>query len=118
MKLIKKADIFLIAVILLAVLLMGLFTNTNEPCEAVIYLDGTEYMRLDLDMKEEKIINIGNVCIYAYNGKIQINHSDCPTGVCVNSGAVYKHGSVIACVPNKIVIEVRKNNNYVDGVTG
>lgn len=118
MKLIKKADIILIAVILLVVLVLCFFKDGDAPCEAVIYVDGKEYMRVSLDGIDEKTIDIGNVRIYAYNGEIRFVGSDCPCGVCVNSEAIYKAGSVIACVPNKVVIEVRESNNYVDGVTG
>lgn len=117
--LLKKADIILVAVVLLISLIFLLLLKSDGKGVAVIYLEGKEHSRIDLsDTKTEQIINIGNVCIRAYDGEIRVISSDCPDKVCVNSGAVSKNGSVIACVPNKIVIAVEKNNNYVDGVTG
>ncbi len=115
----KKADIILVSVILVLCLLFALLTKNEDGGIAIIYLDGKEHSRIDLrDTKTEQIINVGNVCIRAYNGEIQVISSDCPDKVCVNSGAVGKSGSVIACVPNRVVIAVVKSDNYVDGVTG
>ena len=118
MRLIKKADIILVLIILVLVIVVGFFKNTDDPCIAVIYVDGKEYMRVDLEEVNDQIIEFDNMLIYAHDGKIQINGADCPCGVCLNSEAIDKPGSVIACVPNKVVIEVIKNDNYVDGVTG
>ena len=117
MKLIKKADLFLVAIILLIVILIGLFKNSEERCVAVIYVDGKEYSRVDLETAKDEIINIGNVCIYADNKEIGIIQSDCPCKVCVNAKPIKRSGSVIACVPNKIVIEVKDSEKF-DGVTG
>lgn len=117
MKLIKKADIILVTIILLIVILIGLFKNSGEGRIAVIYVDGKEYSRVDLETAKDENIKIGNVHIYADNRKIGITQSDCPCKVCVNSKPISKGGSVIACVPNKIVIEV-KNIEKFDGVTG
>ena len=117
--LLKKADIILVAAVLALCLLFALFFKTEDEGVAIIYLEGKEHSRIDLkDTKNEQIVNIGNVCIRAYNGEIRVLSSDCPDKVCVEAGAVSKNGSVIACVPNKIVITVVKNGDGVDGVTG
>lgn len=117
MKLIKKADIILVAIILLIVILIGLFKNSGEGRIAVIYVDGKEHSRVDLETAKDENIKIGNVHIYADNGEIGIIQSDCPCKVCVNSKFIKRSGSVIACVPNKVVIEVKSGESF-DGVTG
>ncbi len=107
------------AAILVLCLIFTLLIKTEGDAVAIIYLEGKEHSRIYLaDTENEHIINIGNVCIRAYNGEIQVISSDCPDKVCVNAGAVSKNGSVIACVPNRIVIAVKKDGDHIDGVTG
>ena len=118
MKLIKKADIILAAIVILATIVIGFAKNTDAPCEAVIYLDGKEYMRVNLQEEKEQIIQIENMRICAHNGKIQVLASDCHDKTCINMGEAEKNGSMIACVPNKIVIRIVKSDDGVDGVTG
>ncbi len=114
----KIADIILIAVILLSALLWVGLSKNNESCEAVIYLCGEEYKRINLAEYKTEIISVNNVGIYVHDGMVEINHSDCPNGLCMNYAPIYKPGSTIACVPNKVVITIVANKNYVDGVTG
>ncbi len=117
---IQIADIILIVSVLICAFLFMTSKNTNDPCVAIIYVDGQEYKRIDLEKNiEDQLIEIGNVKIYVSgDGTVKVNQSDCPDKVCMNGGAISKAGSTIACVPNKIVITIVKNNNYVDGVTG
>ena len=117
MKFIKKADLFLAGIILLFAILTGLVKLSQNECQAVIYVDGKEYSRVNLETAKDEIINIGNVRIYADNREIGIIQSDCPCKVCVNAKPIKRSGSVIACVPNKIVIEVKDSEKF-DGVTG
>lgn len=117
-QLLKTADIVLIFVILLFALLWIGSRCTNEPCEAVIYADGKEYMRIDLEDSKAQTIEVNNVHIYIQDGRIEINGSDCPDGLCMNFSPIYTPGSTVACVPNRVVITIVANKNYIDGVTG
>lgn len=114
--LIKTGDIILVAVILVTAVLCFFSFQNPEKAQAVIYLNGEEYTRINLS--EDKEIIIDTVKILIKNGKIQMNSSDCPDKVCIKTGAINKNGQVIACVPNKIVILIVEGNDYVDGVTG
>lgn len=115
-KFIYLADIILIAVILSGAFLWNVLKNTQEPSCAVIYVDGQEYKRVDLKIFQE--INIEKVKIIVEDETVCIVSSDCPDKTCVKSGKIKSVGSTVACVPNKIVVTIVKNHNYVDGVTG
>ncbi len=116
MKLIKKADIILIAVVLLLVLLWFLLTPETENTLAVITVDGKAYKTIDLKSAKGEEIQVGNMLIYADNGEIWVLHSDCPDKLCENTGKIKRAGQVIACVPNKVVITIK--GVEADGVTG
>lgn len=48
----------------------------------------------------------GTVTVAVANGAISVTESDCPDHTCVRTGAVRASGSVIACVPNRVIVRV------------
>ncbi|MHB1136299.1 MAG: NusG domain II-containing protein [Coriobacteriia bacterium] len=48
----------------------------------------------------------GDVVVHVSNGAVRIAESGCPDQICVRTGAVSSPGSVIACVPNGVVVRV------------
>ena len=111
-KLFKKADLIVIAVI---TLIAGLFLffagrNASKPV-AEISVDGKIIQTLDLySVKERTEIKPSgdyNILIVAENGKIRFEHSDCEDKLCVASGNLEKSGDIAVCLPAKTVITVK-----------
>ncbi|MEE1012424.1 MAG: NusG domain II-containing protein [Acutalibacteraceae bacterium] len=111
-KLFKKADLIVIAVI---TVIAGLFLffagrNTSKPV-AEISVDGKIIQTLDLySVKERTEIKPSgdyNILIVAENGKIRFEHSDCEDKLCVASGNLEKSGDIAVCLPAKTVITVK-----------
>lgn len=48
----------------------------------------------------------GTVTVTIEDGSAAVTESDCPDHVCVRTGAVRAPGSVIACVPNRVIVRV------------
>lgn len=110
-KLFKKADLIVIALILAAA---GLFIylagrDTSKPV-AEISVDGEIIQTVDLFSVNERteIRPDGdyNIIIVAENGKIRFEHSDCEDKLCVASGNLEKSGDIAVCLPAKTVITV------------
>jgi len=40
------------------------------------------------------------------NGAVSVTESDCPDGVCVNSGTISRAGQAIVCVPAQVTVRV------------
>ena len=40
------------------------------------------------------------------NGAVSVTESDCPDGVCVNSGAISREGQAIVCVPAGVIVRI------------
>ena len=49
----------------------------------------------------------GENTIHIEGESISVTHADCPDQVCVRTGRAEKKGDVIACLPHKLLIEVK-----------
>jgi hypothetical protein len=43
-------------------------------------------------------------------------HSDCPDKICVHTGFIAYDGQSASCLPNKVVITVKKANDDYDAI--
>lgn len=110
-KLFKKADLIVIALIIAAAgIFMFLGSRNSSKPVAEISVDGKIIQTVDLDSVKEKteIKPDGdyNVLIVAENGRIRFEHSDCEDKLCVASGNLEKSGDIAVCLPAKTVITV------------
>lgn len=111
LKFIKKGDIIIIAVILLAAAVFTFWSNSKtESVQAVITVDGETVKTVDLSNIKEKITFIPatdpRVVITAENGEIRFESADCEDKLCVACGKLSKHGDTAVCLPSKTVITV------------
>ena len=103
---IKKNEIKIIAVLLLAIALLGFWSHSNRrPGQtAQIYQNGVLMMTLDLNM--DGVYKIDEITIEVRNQSIAVVHSDCPDKICVKTGSISYVGQIIACVPNNLIIRI------------
>lgn len=113
MKLFKKTDFIIIAVIIVAAVTMWfIYENrfSGMPAKAEIYYYSTLVETIDLSDKEERTFSIPqneNVVFFLDNdGNIQFIESDCPDKVCINTGKIHMAGQSAACLPNGIVLKI------------
>ena len=111
----KKNDLVLIGALLL---LCGIgavffFTRTdNEIRHAVITQNNVQLYDIPLTGHtgtEEIVIadEDGTNTIRIEGETIAVIHADCPDLVCVHMGKASKKGDVIACLPHRLLIEVK-----------
>jgi len=114
-------DVALVALILFfsigAILYTKLGLNAQLPKvpEAYVYQEGKllEHMRLD---KDQEVI-LGRMLLEIKGGRIRVRESDCPRKICVNTGWIKTPGQVIACVPNKVLVEIKSAGSpFLDAV--
>lgn len=102
----KKKEVLLIAGILfLAAALWLAYYLLPGTCSTVrITVDGTLYGVWPLS--EDQTIHIGdtNVCEIK-NGRARMIETTCPDHLCEKQRAIGKHGGVIVCLPNRVIIE-------------
>ncbi len=63
-----------------------------------------------VDLTVDQVLTVdgsaGDLTVEVLDRTIRVTHADCPDGVCVRTGRVSALGSLIACVPNRVVITV------------
>ncbi len=111
LKFIKKGDIIIVAVILLAAAVFAFWSNSKtESVQAVITVDGETVKTVDLANIKEKFTFIPatdpRVVITAENGEIRFESAECEDKLCVACGNLSKHGDTAVCLPSKTVITI------------
>jgi len=118
----KKADIILAIGILIVVFIsyMFIFFTKEDGEVVVISVDNKEYARCPLS--ENKRINVksenGENIVVIDNGSCYVESASCPDKICVKHSKIKYHNDVIACVPNKVIVEIKsdKDNKKVDTI--
>lgn len=110
-KLLKKGDLIVIAVIIaLAVALTALGRQETSKPVAEISVDGATVQTIDLSSVTDRIEitpnDDYNILIVAENGTICFEHSDCEDKLCISSGKLKNSGDIAVCLPAKTVITV------------
>lgn len=115
----KKNDLILAAVILLAAGLFFCFrmSGSTESAVVTVSVDGEIRGRYDLDSEQTISINETNR-IRISSGSVTMEWADCPDQICVSHRAISKDGESIICLPNRIVISIESAEEAdVDGMT-
>lgn len=119
----KKADMVLVAVVILAAaisLFLGHFLK-HEGTYATVSVDGVktaEYSLKESGTYELSGYDGGYNTLVIEDGVAYLTEADCPDKLCVKQGKVSKVGETIVCLPHRIVIEVvGEGEGEVDAVS-
>lgn len=110
-KVIRKADIFLFILFLLAAGLgFGLFAmrSSATPGQVVITVDGKPYGTYSLSVDRTIDILQGEEKneVVIENGTVRMAFSTCHNQVCVDEGTIDSTGESIICLPNRVVVSI------------
>lgn len=120
-KVIKKADIVLFAVLMIIGIIISVFafTSGKTGTKVVVTVDGQIYGTYSL--AEDRVITIKQSNhtnkITIKNQSVQMTYSDCKNQVCVNDGKVTKTNQSIVCLPNKVMVEIKGDEEEFDAVS-
>ena len=63
-----------------------------------------------VSLSEDRTLHVsgrsGELTVVVEGGAVRVDEAECPDHVCVKTGAVSASGSLVACVPNEVVIRV------------
>jgi len=121
----KKGDIIIIFILMIAIILFILFyNNTINQKKAVIKIDGKIYKEIILnsDKENKEYIDFGNnkymTLVYDKSG-IYVEDVTCPDKICQKQGKINSLNQQIICLPNKTIIYIENidtNNSKIDAV--
>ena len=100
-------------------LIMPTRAGVQAGASAVIYHGGRVVAELPLDGQTSRSFSFeaGTVSVETVPGRgVRISESDCPAKVCIHSGWISGPGETIACLPNKLLVEIKGENQEYDAV--
>lgn len=122
MKYVRKADLIIIAVIVLLALvflLLNKFFLTENGVYAEIYHDSKLVKRIELSNAKAGSFSIPgkpDVVFQLYDdGSIAFIESDCPDKVCIRSGRLKYAGQFAACLPNRMMLKIVSDDKDREG---
>ena len=117
---IKRADIVLAALVLLAAFALFLFGRIrqwqNDGTCVIVTVDGNEYGRYVL--AQDAVIRVrtryGVNELTIADGKAQITDADCPGSDCMHMAPITAQGGTIVCLPHHLAVEVSSADSGID----
>lgn len=76
---------------------------------AIITVEGERYKAVPLTEERHTIVvetERGKNTIAFYDHGVAAQSADCPDHVCVHTGFIHRPGEIIACLPNRVIIEI------------
>lgn len=110
------AGVFLIIIILCVI---GILTRPKAST-AEIYLDGTLVETIHWSSLQEPVripVGDGNI-VAADSDGVWMESADCPDKLCVHQGKRHSGGLPIVCLPNRVTVVLRSEDQTLDGVAG
>ncbi len=80
----------------------------------VVKVDGREEGVYSLYEDGVYVLNGGTNTLEIKDGRARMIKADCPDAICIKQGWVSRMGECITCLPNRVVVEVVKENDSVD----
>lgn len=106
----KKEIIIFLFLILLAVAAIFILNGINIGANrVVITVDGETLYNVPLYKNTE--IKLEHNTVVIENGSVRVRDADCKNQICVNTPALTSSGGQIICLPNKVTVEVVKNES-------
>lgn len=117
---IKKADIILAAVLIIAGLAMSYILSFGQETgsRVEIYSDGELYGVYALDEDREiTVAKDGHTNVIAIrDGSVYMKSADCSGHDCISQGSISKTGQSIICLPGRVVAQITGGSSELDAV--
>ena len=105
----RPADIGLIVLVILTIIFSGGYYFRHKP-DSKVYIYKANQLFGVYSLKQDKIITIDvDNTVEIKNGKVRMKFADCPDKRCVKQG--FTKSMPIICLPNKLSIEIKDNQN-------
>lgn len=119
-KIIKKADIILIAGIITAGIWLSVALCFGKDDGEIlrVTLDGRLYGTYDTSTDQTVTVKNGEDqnTFEIKNGNVNMINANCPGFDCVHEHSISRQGETIVCLPHKLVLEIEGEEREVDAV--
>lgn len=95
--------------------LLPFLQKQNAPLLADIIIDGEVSETIDLSNDEMPVVRTVRGCEISFSREgVRVSAADCPDQLCVKTGTIRFPGESIACVPNRVVVVLRRQTGTRD----
>ncbi len=112
----NKSDykLFGVLFLLIGLLFGGVFLFQKKGSTANVYYDGELVLTIDLAVDKAYEVEgaLGVVKLLVKDHQIKVEEETSPRHLCSTQGFIKDAGDAIICLPNKIVVEITKENTY------
>ena len=109
-RLVSRADLILLAVVLLLAGAALVFYETHKEQGKLVRIqvgsETVEVLPLGKDRTYEVKTGEGSNTVVIKSGTVSVESADCPDKICVRHKPVDSVGETIICLPHKLVVEV------------
>lgn len=118
----KKWDVIVVIIALIVaggLYFSGFLRPQEEGGQAVVYVEGKEVERLNLNTNSEVRIETahGFNVVSVIDGQAVVSEADCPDKICMNHAPVSLVKESITCLPHKLIVEIENTKeSEIDAV--
>lgn len=124
----KLKPLDIVIIIILIVIALGSsaipYINSHKSYNSKyveIEVKGKLFKKLPLDNNSSEKITVetdlGTNVIEISNGKVRVIDADCPDKICIQDGAISTPGSMLVCLPHKVVVQIKGQNTEADDLS-
>jgi hypothetical protein len=103
-----------------AVCAVAVVYDTGNEGGLVIAVEGARNAWLfPIDTEETVVVRgpLGDTVVSIENEGVYVVSSPCANQLCVAQGKIHRPGSLVSCLPNRVVVTIQGGRNEVDGGT-
>lgn len=102
----KRGDLIIISIALISAVIIALFLGLGGKSGTTVTVSRDNEVLYTVALNEDNRIDIDTNIIVIKNGKVFVEKANCKNQICVNHKPIKKTGEVIACLPNKVIVEI------------
>lgn len=101
----------IVIVVLLFISLAGFpFVKAMTKAGTLVRIEADGKLYKILPLHEADTLSVpgplGETIVVIHDGTVHVSESPCRNKVCINSGHISLSGELIACIPNKVVVQI------------
>jgi hypothetical protein len=110
-----------VLIIVMALLLGQLFTHTSwqdKARTAIITDHRGQHQYIDMQRNQHVIVHgaIGESTLQFTDGRLRFTDSPCTNKICIHNGWIEYGGETVACLPNRLSVQLARNDNSFDAI--
>ena len=121
MKKSRKADVILIAAIVLVGVIIGVILLLSKHDGKYVQVRVAGQIERVFPLSQDVEYEIagrdgGRNLLIIREGKAWVEEADCPDKLCKNMGKIFRSGQSVVCLPHEVVVEIVDETSPDDGV--